>query len=95
MSISIDIDLDDVYYQMGSYDKQEMVRWLAEDGYVEHKEEITWPEAANSTEADLLQAVKAVWDNRLVLDNNDIAILNRIANKTAYEGIVSPGHGAC
>jgi hypothetical protein len=95
MSISIDIDLDDVYYQMGSYDKQEMMRWLAEDGYVDHKEVVAWPEAANSTEADLLQAIKAVWDNRLVLDNNDIAILNRIANKTAYEGIVSPGHGAC
>jgi len=95
MSISIDIDLEDVYYQMGSYDKQEMVRWLAEDGYVEHKEETIWPEATSSTEADLLQAITAVWDNRLVLDNNDIAILNRIANKTAYEGIVSPGHGAC
>jgi len=95
MSISIDIDLDDVYYQMGSYDKEEMVRWLAEDGYVDHKEVVAWPGAANSTEADLLQAIKAVWDNRLVLDNNDIAILNRIANKTAYEGIVSPGHGAC
>jgi hypothetical protein len=62
---------------------------------IEHKEEITWPEATNSAEADLLQAIKAVWDNRLVLDNNDIAILNRIAKKTAYQGIVSPGHGAC
>ena len=94
-TISIDIDLDEVYYQMGSYDKEEMVRWLAEDGYVDYKEVVAWPEAISSTEADLLQAIKAVWDNRLVLDNNDIAILNRIAKKTAYEGIVSPGHGAC
>jgi hypothetical protein len=62
---------------------------------IEHKEEVTWPEATNSVEADLLRAIVAVWDNRLVLDNNDIAILNRIASKTAYQGIVSPGHGAC
>lgn len=62
---------------------------------IEHREEISSPEATNSVEADLLRAIIAVWNNRLVLDNNDIAILNRIANKTAYEGIVSPGHGAC
>ena len=83
-TISIDIDLEDVYYQMDRYDKEEMAQWLAGDDILDHKEVIAWPEATSSTEADLLQAIKAVWDNRLVLDNNDIAILNRIAKKTAY-----------
>ena len=94
-TISVDIDLEDVYYQMDRYDKEEMAQWLAGDDILDHKEVIAWPEATSSTEADLLQAIKAVWDNRSVLGNNDIALLNKIANKTAYEGIVSPGHGAC
>jgi hypothetical protein len=31
MSISISIDLDDVYFQMDSWDKREMLNYLRED----------------------------------------------------------------
>ena len=90
-----DIDLDDIYYQMNRADKQMMAEWLAEDDIMEAVTEITWPDPQSSTEEELLQAIKAVWDNRSVLDNSDISILNRLGNKTAYEGITAPGHGAC
>ena len=93
--VAVDIDLDDIYYQMNGADKQMMAEWLAEDDIIEAVTEITWPDPQSSTEQELLQAIKAVWDNRLVLDKSDIAILNKLGNKTAYEGIVSPGHGAC
>ena len=93
--IAVDIDLDDIYYQMNRADKQMMAEWLADDDIMEAVTEITWPDSQSSTEQELLQAIKAVWDNRSVLDNSDISILNRIGNKTAYEGITAPGHGAC
>jgi hypothetical protein len=31
--IQIDVDLDDVYDSMGSYEKRKMAEWLDEDGY--------------------------------------------------------------
>lgn len=31
--ISIDVDMDDVYDNMGSYEKQKMAEWLEDDGY--------------------------------------------------------------
>lgn len=94
-SISVNVDLDEVYWQMSQYDKEKMAEWLAEDAIMEAVTEITWPDPQSSTEEELLQAIKAVWDNRLVLGKSDIAILNRLGNKTAYEGIIAPGHGAC
>jgi hypothetical protein len=33
MSISIDVDLDDIYYDMASWDKEQMAEWLCDDGY--------------------------------------------------------------
>lgn len=32
--ISVDIDLDDVYAEMGRHEKELMVGWLREDGYI-------------------------------------------------------------
>jgi hypothetical protein len=34
-SISIDIDLDDIYSEMGSSDCKEMTEWLYADGYLD------------------------------------------------------------
>jgi hypothetical protein len=34
MSISISVSLDDVYFQMDSWDKREMLDYLREDGYL-------------------------------------------------------------
>lgn len=33
MNIDVDVDVDDVYYEMSRRDKEEMVALLAEDGY--------------------------------------------------------------
>jgi hypothetical protein len=34
-SISVDIDLDDVYSEMGESDCKDMTEWLYEDGYLD------------------------------------------------------------
>ena len=34
-SISVDIDLDDIYAEMGSSDCKEMTSWLYDDGYLD------------------------------------------------------------
>jgi len=31
--ISIDVDLDDIYYNLGNWEKKELAEWLEDDGY--------------------------------------------------------------
>ncbi len=54
-SISVNVDLDEVYWQMNQYDKKKMAEWLAEDDIVEAVTEITWPDPQNATEDELIQ----------------------------------------
>ncbi len=37
--INIDVDLDDVYNSMGSYEKRKMAEWLKEDAYIDDEPE--------------------------------------------------------
>ncbi len=85
MSISIDIDLDDVYFEMSKYDKEKMVQWLAEDGYMESVIEISWPDPQSATEVELIQSLQDIWNNRNSLTNNDFTILNFLGKKGLYE----------
>lgn len=85
MSISVDIDLDDVYYQMDRYDKEKMVQWLAEDGYMKSVTEISWPDPQSATEVELIQSLQDIWDNRNCITNNDFNTLNFLSKKGLYE----------
>ena len=85
MSISIDIDLDDVYFEMSKYDKEKMVQWLAEDGYMKSVTEISWPYPQSATEVELIQSLQDIWNNRNSLTNNDFTTLNFLGKKGLYE----------
>jgi len=85
MSISIDIDLDDVYFEMSKYDKEKMVQWLAEDGYMESVTEISWPDPQSATEVELIQSLQDIWNNKNSLTNNDFTTLNFLGKKGLYE----------
>ena len=37
--ISIDVDLDDIYREMGRYEKSQMAEWLEDDGYLTRESE--------------------------------------------------------
>jgi len=85
MSISIDVDLDDVYFEMSKYDKEKMVEWLAEDGYMESVTEIKWPDPQSATEVELIQSLQDIWNNRNSLTNSDYITLNFLGKKGLYE----------
>ena len=85
MSISIDVDLEDVYYAMNKYDREKMTQWLAEDGYMKSVTEINWPDPQNATEVELIQSLQDIWDNRNSLTNNDFTTLNFLGKKGLYE----------
>ena len=84
-SISVNVDLDEVYWQMNQYDKKKMAEWLAEDDIVEAVTEITWPDPQSATEVELVQLLQDVWNNKISLTDNDFSILSKLGKKGLYD----------
>lgn len=84
--ITVDIDLDDVYDGMSSYDKKQMAEWLEKDGFCtledEYKSdnefEIENPNVLDDMWSDI---VKKLFHGRIQLSIEDEETITKIANK--------------
>ena len=84
--INVKVDLDEVYDQMGKYDKRDMAEWLYEDGILnthpnpEIKKLIRGNEESNG-EKDLRDNLSKLWNSYHRLSNEDELLIKQIANK--------------
>jgi hypothetical protein len=84
--ISVDIDLEDVYDEMGRYDKEKMARWLMEDGILENHpnsdiRKVVRGEEESFGEEQLRNDLTKLWNSFYQLSNEEIEIIKNIANK--------------
>jgi hypothetical protein len=83
-SISVDVDIDDILWDMTSYEKQELVNELYEDGYVPKQvQAIADREDAISSAGpfDFDGQVQKLIGNSWRLSNNDVETILKITNK--------------
>jgi hypothetical protein len=73
---SIDIDIDDIMYSLSSWEKQELVDELYNDGYVAKKDS-----EARSTDDEWNEQVHKLFNNKWRLSKEDEATILRITNK--------------
>jgi hypothetical protein len=84
--INVTVDLDEVYNQMGKYDKRDMAEWLHEDGILgthpnpEIRKLIRGDEESVG-EAELRDNLLKLWYGHYRLSNEDEEIIKQIANK--------------
>lgn len=82
-SISIDIDLDDIYTEMGISDCKEMTSWLYDDGYLD--EYLEKERAKNLTSHTNGWAWKEIChklsNSQLRLTNEEEEIIKKIADR--------------
>ena len=84
--INVTVDLDEVYNQMGKYDKRDMAEWLYDDGTLgkhpnpEIKKLIRGNEESNG-EKDLRDNLSKLWNSYHRLSNEDELLIKQIANK--------------
>jgi hypothetical protein len=84
--INVTVDLDEVYNQMGKYDKRDMAEWLYEDGILEThpnteiRKLIRGNEESNG-EKDLRDNLSKLWNSYHRLSNEDELLIKQIANK--------------
>ena len=85
--IDVDIDVDDMYYDMSRWEKEEMAEKLYEDGIVPAalQDELDAIEgrsgAQTNLEQELSDLLDKIWRNRLFLNNDDIQNLTVLATK--------------
>jgi hypothetical protein len=80
--IDVEIDVDDMYWDMSRSEKQEMIDKLYEDGFSPKD----LPESINREpqtylEHDLCDLLDKVWDNRKFINNTDLETLKYLSNK--------------
>ena len=84
--INVKVDLDEVYDQMGKYDKRDMAEWLYEDGILdthpnpEIRKLIRGNEESNG-EKELRDVLDKLWNAYHRLSNEDELLIKQIANK--------------
>lgn len=82
----VDLDIDDIYYEMDSWDKDEIVKKLARDGYLEKK---GYKEVDLDDEPDPMEgldewgvaAYKLSQVKQHSVSNEDMEIISKIAQK--------------
>jgi hypothetical protein len=84
--INVKVDLDEVYDQMGKYDKRDMAEWLYEDGILdthpnpEIRKLIRGNEESQG-EKELRDVLDKLWNAYHRLSNEDELLIKQIANK--------------
>lgn len=81
-SITVDIDLDDLMWDLSKWDKQRLVDKLYEDGFVPKEvETIDAREPGTTLEYELSDILDKIWDNRRFINNDDLETLKHLSKK--------------
>jgi hypothetical protein len=84
--INVKVDLDEVYDQMGTYDKHDMAEWLYEDGILfthsnsEIRKMVKCDEESNG-EKELRDNLSKLWNSHYRLTNEEELLIKQIANR--------------
>ena len=84
--IRIDVDLDEVYNEMGREDKRTMAEWLHDDGILEKHpnpeiRKVVRGDDESFGEKELRDNLTKLWNGHYQLSNEDEEIIKQIANK--------------
>lgn len=83
--IEVDIDVDDFYDEMNTFEKQSMAEMLERDGFCtldDEDDEDNWViENPNAFDEEWVKVIEKLFHGRLQLSNEDEEIIKAIANK--------------
>jgi hypothetical protein len=84
--VEVEVDVDDIYWDMSRLEKQEMADKLYDDGFVPEELKHDLDEIENRTpngasESELDNILSKIWDNRMFINSNDLEVLIKLAKK--------------
>jgi transposase len=79
--VSIDIDLDDVYYNLGNWEKKELAEWLEDDGYCVVPSNHDHEHYGNMLDDEWEATMSKLSKSRLQLTPEEEDLIKQIANR--------------
>jgi hypothetical protein len=84
--IDVEVDVDDIFWSMSKYEKQEIADTLYDDGIIptDLKPEVIVRESRipqTNLEKELADILDKVWDNRRFISNDDLDVLKHLSKK--------------
>lgn len=67
-SVNVDVDIDDILWEMSSSEKEELCQELIDEGYGPEGIESGWPLPESYTEGELVSLFQDMWTNRIHID---------------------------
>lgn len=82
-SINVDIDLDEVYNSLSSFEMGSLVNWLKEDGYIEEPEVNEFPSSENYKDDEWVETIQKLAKNRHQLTLEEEEQIKEISKRLA------------
>ena len=82
--IQIDVDLDDVYDNMGSYERRKMAEWLEDDGYTTITTKLEGydiPPSTSSLESEFHDMLINLSSKFYQMSNEEVEMITKLYNK--------------
>ena len=79
--INVDIDLEDVYNDLTTYEKSYLVDWLKEDGYIEELKTNESPSSENYKDDDWVETIQKLAKNRHQLTFEEEELIKEISKR--------------
>lgn len=87
-NINVEIDIDDILWDLSKREKQKLTDELYDDGYtptqmneVDIRDTFSFNEQLTNTERDLLDLLIRIWENKNFLNNENLETLQFLAKK--------------
>lgn len=87
VSVNVDVEINDIINEMSKYEKEDLYEKLKDELGIDDVIDCT-PTEGTTTETELFNICKKVYENRNFLTNKDIQLLIKLSKKGWYDEVV-------
>lgn len=80
-NINIDIDLEDIYWELNSRDKKTLLHWLQEDDIAPDPASLSFPEPTNYLDYEWEEMITKLAMNRHVFSTEEFNVIKDLCSK--------------
>lgn len=77
----INIDLKEIYNDLTSFERNELISWLEDDGWVDNPDRLEYPTPIGIEDEDTVRALLHILNNRDSLTNEERELIKKIGSR--------------
>jgi hypothetical protein len=77
----INIDLEEIYNDLTSFERNELISWLEDDGWVDNPDRLEYPTPIGIEDEDVVNSLLNILNNRDSLTNEERELIKKIGER--------------